>query len=107
MSSILELESERQYRPRPKVKSLAARRGFPDRALQHASAVLLTLLVLLATLMAALLLLAGLLLPATLLATLLLTTLLLLAGLLVRILVHFTFLSNIGSKRLIDRLRPE
>jgi len=33
--------------------------------------------------------------------------LLLLAGLLVRILVHFTFLSNIGSKRLIDRLRPE
>ena len=57
--------------------------------------------------MAALLLLAGLLLPAALLATLLLTTLLLLAGLLVRILVHFTFLSNIGLKRHIDRLRPE
>jgi hypothetical protein len=59
------------------------------------------LLVLLAILMlATLLLLAGLLLAAALLAAaLLLTTLLLLARLLVRILIHFTFLSNIGLKR--------
>ena len=57
------------------------------------------LLVLLTTLLAALLLLTGLLLPAALLATLLLATLLLLAGLLVWILIHFTFLSNVGLKR--------
>jgi hypothetical protein len=60
-------------------------------------------LVLLTTLVAALLLLTGLLLSAallaTLLATLLLATLLLLAGLLVWILIHFTFLSNVGLKR--------
>ena len=74
----------------------------------RASAVLL---VLLTTLVAALLLLTGLLLPAALLATLLATllcpllatlllaTLLLLAGLLVWILIHFTFLSNVGLKR--------
>ncbi|MGB8896865.1 MAG: hypothetical protein WCD13_21540 [Pseudolabrys sp.] len=61
------------------------------------------LLVLLAALMlATLLLLAGLLLSAA----LLLTTLLLLAGLLVRILIHFTFLSNIGLKRPFDQSRP-
>jgi hypothetical protein len=54
-----------------------------------------------------LLLLTGLLLSAALLlATLLLTTLLLLAGLLVWILIHRTFLSNIGSKRHLDRSRP-
>jgi hypothetical protein len=76
--------------------------------------VLVTTLLLLAGLLltATLLLLAGLLLPAALLATLLLATLLLLAGLLlppallatllllagllVWILIHFTFLSNIG-----------
>lgn len=61
------------------------------------------LLVLLATLMlATLLLLAGLLLSAA----LLLTTLLLLARLLVRILIHFTFLSNIGLKRHFNQSRP-
>jgi hypothetical protein len=49
--------------------------------------------------LAALLLLAGLLLSAALLATLLLTALLLLARLLVWILIHCTFLSNIGEKR--------
>ncbi|HEY6858714.1 MAG TPA: hypothetical protein VI358_02895 [Pseudolabrys sp.] len=65
------------------------------------------LLVLLATLMlATLLLLAGLLLSAALLAALLLTTLLLLARLLVRILIHFTFLSNIGLKRHFNQSRP-
>ncbi len=54
-----------------------------------------------------LLLLTGLLLAAALLLTaLLLTTLLLLARLLVRILIHCTFLSNVGSKRRLDRLRP-
>ena len=54
-----------------------------------------------------LLLLTGLLLSAALLlATLLLTTLLLLAGLLVWILIHRTFLFNIGSKRHLDRSRP-
>jgi fatty acid desaturase len=62
-------------------------------------------------------LLAGLLLSAALLAGLLLTTLLLLAGLLlttllllarllVWILIHFTFLSNIGLKRHFDQSRP-
>lgn len=56
-------------------------------------------MVLLTTLVAALLLLTGLLLSAALLATLLLATLLLLAGLLVWILIHFTFLSNVGLKR--------
>jgi hypothetical protein len=76
------------------------------------------LLILLATLvLATLLLLAGLLLSAALLAGLLLTTLLLLAGLLlttllllarllVWILIHFTFLSNIGLKRHFDQSRP-
>jgi len=61
-------------------------------------ATVLTTLLLLAGLLltATLLLLAGLLLPPALLATLLLATLLLLAGLLVWILIHFTFLSNIG-----------
>ncbi len=54
-----------------------------------------------------LLLLTGLLLSATLLLTaLLLATLLLLAGLLIWILVHCTFLSNVGSKRHLDRSRP-
>lgn len=65
------------------------------------------LLILLATLvLATLLLLAGLLLSAALLAGLLLTTLLLLARLLVWILIHFTFLSNIGLKRHFDQSRP-
>ena len=76
------------------------------------------LLVLLAALvLATLLLLAGLLLSAALTgrrccwppsaaAALLLTTLLLLARLLVRILIHFTFLSNIGLKRHFDQSRP-
>ncbi len=54
-----------------------------------------------------LLLLTGLLLAAALLlTTLLLATLLLLARLLVRILIHCTFLSNVGSKRHLDRSRP-
>ena len=69
-------------------------------------AVLLTLLTLLTALLATLLLLTGLLLPTLLLAALLLATLLLLAGLLVWILIHRTFLSNVGSKRHHDRLRP-
>lgn len=65
------------------------------------------LLILLATLvLATLLLLAGLLLSAALLTGLLLTTLLLLARLLVWILIHFTFLSNIGLKRHFDQSRP-
>lgn len=65
------------------------------------------LLVFLATLMlTTLLLLAGLLLSAALLAALLLTTLLLLARLLVRILIHFTFLSQMGLKRHFDQSRP-
>lgn len=65
------------------------------------------LLVFLATLMlTTLLLLAGLLLSAALLTGLLLTTLLLLARLLVWILIHFTFLSNIGLKRHFDQSRP-
>jgi hypothetical protein len=67
-----------------------------DGAFQIAYRTSAVLLVLLTTLVAALLLLAGLLLPAALLATLLLATSLLLAGLLVWILIHFTFLSNIG-----------
>jgi hypothetical protein len=67
------------------------------------SAVLLVLLVLLATL----LLLAGLLLSAALLAAALLLTTLLLARLLVRILIHFTFLFNIGLKRHFDRAHGE
>jgi hypothetical protein len=54
-----------------------------------------------------LLLLTGLLLPAALLLTaLLLTTLLLLARLLVWILIHCSFLSNIGLERRLDRSRP-
>jgi hypothetical protein len=66
----------------------------------------LALLILLPTLpLASLLLLAGLLLSAALLAALLLTALLLLAGLLVRLLVHFYFLSNAGSGRHL-MLRP-
>jgi hypothetical protein len=65
------------------------------------------LLVLLAALMlATLLLLAGLLLSTALLAALPLTTLLLLARLLVRILIHFTFLSHMGLKRHFDQSRP-
>ena len=65
------------------------------------------LAVLLTALLATLLLLAGLLLSAALLLpALLLATLLLLAGLLVWILIHRTFLSNVGSKRHLDRLRP-
>jgi hypothetical protein len=65
------------------------------------------LLVLLATLLllAGLLLAAALLAAALLLTTLLLTTLLL-ARLLVRILIHFTFLFNIGLKRHFDQSRP-
>jgi hypothetical protein len=74
-------------------------------------AVLLTLLVLLTALAGPrrllLLLLAGLLLSAALLlATLLLAALLLLTGFLVWILIHCTFLSNIGLKRHLDRSRP-
>jgi hypothetical protein len=53
-----------------------------------------------------LLLLTRLLLAALLLTALLLATLLLLAGLLVWILIHFTFLSNVGSERHIVRSRP-
>ena len=67
-----------------------------DGAFQIAYRTSAVLLVLLTTLVAAL---TGLLLPAALLATLLLATLLLLAGLLVWILIHFTFLSNVGLKR--------
>jgi hypothetical protein len=64
----------------------------------------LTLLVLLAALLLAtlLLLLARLLLAAA----LLLTALLLLARFLVRILIHGSFFSNIGSKRHFDHSRP-
>lgn len=68
----------------------------------RALAVLLTLLVLLAALLLATLLLAWLLLAAA----LLLTALLLLAGFLVRILIHGSFFSNIGSKRHFDHSRP-
>ena len=61
------------------------------------------LLVFLATLMlTTLLLLTGLLLSAA----LLLTTLLLLARFLVRILIHFTFLSHMGLKCYFDQSRP-
>ena len=72
---------------------------------------MLTLLVLLTALAGPrrllLLLLTGLRLSAALLsAALLLTTLLLLTGLLVWILIHRTFLSNIGLKYDRDRLRP-
>jgi hypothetical protein len=68
------------------------------------SAVLLVFLA--ALLLTTLLLLAGLLLSTALLAALLLTTLLLLARLLVRILIHFTFLSHMGLKRHFDQSRP-
>jgi hypothetical protein len=72
-------------------------------------AALLALLVLLTTLprprRLLLLLLTGLLLAATLLLTALLAALLLLTRLLVWILIHLTFLSNIGSKRHLDRSR--
>jgi hypothetical protein len=67
---------------------------------------LLTRLLLSATLLLATLLLATLLLATLLLATLLLTALLLLTRLLVWILIHRTFLSNVGSKRHLDRSRP-
>ena len=82
------------------MKSPTSRRGFPDLK-SRVSAVLLTLLILLTAVLAALLLLAGLLLPALLLAALLL-----LARFLVRILIHRSVLSNIGSKRHFDRSRP-
>ncbi len=84
----------------------AARRGFHD-FINCALAAVLTLLVLLTALAGTtrllLLLLAGLLLSAALLSALLLTTLLLLAGLLVWILIHRSFLSNIGLKFSIAR----
>jgi hypothetical protein len=74
-------------------------------------AVVLTLLVLLSALawprrLLLLLLTRFLLAAALLLSALLLTTLLLLARLLVWILIHWYFLSNVGSKRHLDRLRP-
>ena len=81
----------------------------------HINFGLTALLTLLTTLLAALagprrlllLLLTRLLLAAALLlSALLLTTLLLLTRLLVWILIHLTFLSNIGSKRHLDRSRP-
>ncbi|MGB8576199.1 MAG: hypothetical protein WCD56_06500 [Pseudolabrys sp.] len=78
-----------------KMRNPASRRGFSD--FFSPSAVLLVLLATLLLLSAALLA-AALLLTTLLLTTLLLTTLLL-ARLLVRILIHFTFLFNIGLKR--------
>ncbi len=61
---------------------------------------------LLLLLLTRLLLSATLLLATLLLATLLLAALLLLTRLLVWILIHRTFLSNVGSKRHLDRSRP-
>ena len=88
----------------------AAGRGFHG-FINRALAAVLTLLILLTALAGAtwllLLLLTGLLLSAllsaALLSALLLTTLLLLAGLLVWILIHRSFLSNIGLKYSIAR----
>jgi hypothetical protein len=117
MPSIFELayEGQRPMCQRKNEKPRLAAGLFPF--LFASSAVLLVLLATL--LLATLLLLAGLLLSAALLlttllllarlllsATLLLTTLLLLARLLVRILIHFTFLSNIWLKRRFDQSRP-
>jgi hypothetical protein len=100
----------------PRQRRRSAQKGKPHRAvgLSHQTlqelAALLTLLVLLTALAwpwrLLLLLLTRFLLAALLLATLLLTTLLLLTRLLVWILIHCTFLSNIGSKRHLDRSRP-
>lgn len=91
------------------MKNPALRRGFPHH-LNRALAAVLTLLTLLAWLGLLLLLLTGLLLSAALLTALLLTTLLLLAlalaGILVWILTHRSVLSNVGSKRHLDRSRP-
>ena len=91
------------------MESPATRRGFPH-LISHALAVVLTLLVLLTTLAGPrrllLLLLTGLLLSASLLPALLLTTLLLLTRLLVWILIHRSFLFNVGLKYCLDRSRP-
>lgn len=92
-----------------KMESPATRRGFPqliNRVLAALTllaglllpALLLTALLLLTRLLLAALL-SALLLATLLLATLLLLTTLLLAGLLVWILIHRSFLSNVGSKR--------